>query len=97
MNIQKSFNLSITVEDYFNYVGTNPPYSEKERMLQSLPSELIKSTILEFEKVRVEDSYSKWYKVSLTADLSKEQLESMLHSNSTNMHKFKDLLIEELN
>ena len=87
--------ISITVEDYFDYIGTNPPYSEKERMLQSLPSELIKSTILEFEKVRVEDSYSKWYKVSLTIDLSEEKLKSMLKSNIKYMHKFTDLLIEE--
>ncbi len=87
--------ISITVEDYFDYIGTNPYYSEKERMILSLPSELEKSTILEFKKVKVENSWSKWYKVSLTIDLSEEKLKSMLKSNITNMHKFTDLLIEE--
>ena len=35
----KKYRINLTVEDYFDYVGTNPFMSVKDRMLFSLPEE----------------------------------------------------------
>ena len=38
----KKYRINLTVEDYFDYVGTNPSLSIKDRMLFSLPEEFKK-------------------------------------------------------
>ena len=33
----EKYRIVFTVQDYYDYIGTNPCYSIKERMLQSIP------------------------------------------------------------
>ena len=38
----EKYRIAFTVQDYYDYVGTNPYYSIKERMLRSIPESLKK-------------------------------------------------------
>ena len=41
----EKYRITFTVQDYYDYIGTNPRYSIKERMLESIP-DLFKKNLL---------------------------------------------------
>ena len=57
----EKYKISFTVQDYFDYVGTSPYYSTKERMLESIPEQFKKNGYnIKFK--RVHNKVYPWYK-----------------------------------
>lgn len=86
----------IKVEDYYNYVGTNPSYNVEQRVQNSLPSEFINATVLAFKQIRVPYNYSRWYKVILVVETTKESITKMEEFNAKAMYKYQDFLYKEI-
>jgi len=86
----------IKVEDYYNYVGTNPSYSVEQRVKNSLPYEFRNATVLAFKQIRIPYEYSRWYKVVLVVETTKESITKMEEFNAKAMHKYKDFLYKEI-
>jgi hypothetical protein len=61
--IMKKYRINLTVEDYFDYVGTRPFMSVKDRMLFSLPEEFRKGYNIKFKKFH---SWHDFYRVHLS-------------------------------
>jgi hypothetical protein len=55
--------INLTIRDYYSYVGTNPFYSLKKRVIHSLPTELEKGYNLKFKKLK---QYGNYYRVHIS-------------------------------
>lgn len=56
----KKYRINLTVEDYFDYVGTHPSLSLKDRMLFSLPEEFKNGYNIKFKVVH--NKMHPWYR-----------------------------------
>jgi len=83
--------LNLTVEDYYDYVGTSPYYSTVKRVIDSLPYEFRKGYNLKFKMLKKRSDYRKWYRVHITVVTSLETVEKVLKDNQRYMHRFEDL------
>lgn len=83
--------LNLTVEDYYDYVGTNPYYSTLKRVKDSLPYEFRQGYNLKFKMLKKISHYRKWYRVHITVVTSLETIEKVLKDNQGRMHRFEDL------
>lgn len=80
--------VKLTVEDFYDYLGTNPSMSLTKRVLQSMPDEFRDGYNMKFKKVKDSWRYHNWYRVSITVDITEERLQKVLDWNSQCMHKF---------
>lgn len=87
--------FNLTVEDYYDYIGSNPCKSLIDRVKQSLPRQLEKGYNMKFKVLKI-NSWNKWYRVHITADINEETLNQMLSDNVIYMHKFSDLSYKSL-
>ena len=72
----EKYRIAFTVEDYYNYVGTNPYYSIKERMLHSIPEKFKKNGYnIKFKKLR---SWNNWYRVHMSVRMTEEEIKQVL-------------------
>jgi len=83
--------LNLTIEDYYDYVGTNPHYPKKKRVRSSLPSQLQDGYNMKFKEVSVGWSSHKWYRVHISVNISQENLDRMISYNASIMHSFQNL------
>lgn len=83
--------LNLTVEDYYDYVGTNPYYNTLRRVKDSLPYEFSKGYNLKFKMLKKISYYRKWYRVHITVMMPIETLDKVVKDNQTKMHRFEDL------
>ena len=56
----EKYRISFTVQDYYDYIGTNPNYSIKERMLESIP-DLFKNNGYNIKFKRIHNKLFPWY------------------------------------
>lgn len=83
--------INMTVEDYYDYIGTNPYYSKKERVLQSLPLEFNDSFSnviynLKFKEIK-SITGRRHYRVHFSANMTEEDLLKLLIRYENYCHK----------
>ena len=75
-NNMEKYRIAFTVQDYYNYIGTNPYYSIKERMLQSIPEQFKKNGYnIKFKRLC---SWSTWYRVHMSVRMTEEEIKQVL-------------------
>ncbi len=84
----KKIRFNLSIEDYYDYVGTNPHKSLKNRALESLPQELREGYNMKFKRIVRPYSFHKWYRIHITAKITDKQLEKMLKDNGVFAHQF---------
>lgn len=71
----EKYRIAFTVEDYYNYVGTNPYYSIKERVLHSIPEKFKKNGYnIKFKKLH---SWNDWYRVHMSVRMTEEEIQKV--------------------
>ena len=85
----------MTVEDYYDYVGTRPFYSIRNRAIDSLPLEF-RNDLYNFKFKRIKGRWHKWYRVSFSIDTTQEEIEYVLKENETFMHQFEDMVYKPI-
>jgi hypothetical protein len=88
--------FKLTVEDYYDYVGTSPLIRLTSRVKSSLPSQLQEGYNMKFKVVKEPYSWTKWYRVHISADITQESLDRMLSNNELFMHKFKNFSMKPI-
>ena len=79
----EKYRIAFTVQDYYDYVGTNPLYSIKERMLQSIP-DLFKENgyNIKFKKVYSKlCPHNKYYRVHMSVKMCEKDIKQVLDWN----------------
>ena len=80
----EKYRIAFTVQDYYDYVGTNPYYGIKERMLQSIPEQFKKNGY----NIKFKTLYKYWrkcYRVHMSVRMTEEKIQEVLnwHENSS--------------
>lgn len=72
--------INFIVADYYDYVGTNPYYSRKERMLFSIPEQFKKNGYnIKFKTIYNKSfHWFKYYRVHMSLRMSEETLREIL-------------------
>lgn len=72
----EKYRIAFTVQDYYDYVGTNPYYSIKERMLDSIPDLFKKNGYnIKFKCIKL---YSWYYRVHMSVRMTEEEIKQVL-------------------
>ena len=74
------YRIAFTVQDYYDYVGTNPYYSTKERMLQSIPEQFKKNGYnIKFKRIYNKlYPWSKYYRVHMSVRMTESEIKQVL-------------------
>ena len=77
----EKYRIAFTVKDYYDYVGTSPYYSTKERMLQSIPEQFKKNGYnIKFKKVSYRlRPWSTWYRVHMSVRMTEEEIQKVFN------------------
>lgn len=93
----KKYRINLTVEDYFDYVGTNPPLSTKDRMLFSLPEEFRNGYNIKFKIVKSNVySWVRHYRVHLSLITDVEVIQKVIERYKTTMYKVNKITYKEI-
>ena len=72
----EKYRIAFTIQDCYDYVGTNPYYSIKERMLESIPEQFKKNGYnIKFKKI-----VSWWhiyYRVHMSVRMTEEEIQKV--------------------
>lgn len=82
----EKYRIAFTVQDYYNYVGTSPYYSTKERMLNSLPEQFKKNGYnIKFKKISSQWNWNIYYRVHMSVRMTKEDIQKVFdwHEKAT--------------
>jgi hypothetical protein len=83
----EKYRIAFTVQDYYDYVGTNPYYSTKERMLRSIPDLFkINGYNIKFKCIHSElFPWSKYYRVHMSVRMCEKDIKQVLdwHKNAS--------------
>ena len=93
----KKYRINLTVEDYFDYVGTHPFLSTKDRILFSLPEEFRNGYNIKFKIV--ESSVYPWirhYRVHLSLITDVEVIQKVIERYKTTMYKVNKITYKEI-
>lgn len=92
--MKKKFRINLTVEDYYSYIGTNPYYSIKERMLYSLPEDFKKGAYnIKFKTIK---HGHKYYRVHLSLKTTEEEIKEVIERYKTTMFYCGDISFKEI-
>ena len=86
----EKYRIAFTVQDYFDYVGTNPNYSIKDRMLFSIPDIFKENGYnIKFKVIKHRlFSWDKFYRVHMSVRMSEEEIKKVFKFESKCMRKF---------
>lgn len=71
----EKYRISFTVEDYYDYIGTNPCYSLKKRMLESIPEQFRQSGYnIKFKTLR---GWIRYYRVHMSVKMTEEEIKKV--------------------
>lgn len=76
----EKYRIAFTVQDYFDYIGTNPYYSTKKRMLESIP-DLFEENGYNIKFKCIHNKLYPWhryYRVHMSVRTTKEEIEKVL-------------------
>ena len=72
----EKYRIAFTVQDYYDYIGTNPYYGVKECMLQSIPEQFKKNGYnIKFKKIK--KFWSTWYRVHMSVRMTEEEIQKV--------------------
>lgn len=91
--IMKKYRINLTVEDYFDYVGTHPSMSVRDRMLFSLPEEFKKGYNIKFKKFH---SWHDFYRVHLSLITTEEAIQKVIETYKTTMFICNNITYKEI-
>ena len=76
----KKYRIAFTIQDYYDYIGTYPYYSIKERMLESIPDLFKKNGYnIKFKRVRNElYPWCKCYRVHMSVRMTEKEIRQVL-------------------
>ena len=77
----EKYRIAFTVQDYYDYIGTNPYYSIKKRMLESIPNLFKKNGYnIKFKCVSNNFLYPwyKYYRVHMSVRMTEEEIKKVL-------------------
>ena len=79
----EKYRIAFTVQDYYDYVGTSPYYSTKERMLKSIPEEFERNGYnIKFKCIHniLHPLYPwyKYYRVHMSVRMTEEEIKKVL-------------------
>lgn len=97
--IMPKFRFSLTIEDYYDYVGTPSRMVHiplKNRVRCSLPHELSDGYNLKFKIINVGFSFHKHYRVHISKDISLDDIGRMMKTNERFAHKFYDITVKPI-
>lgn len=72
----KKYRISFTVEDYYDYIGTSPHYSIKERMLYSIPDQF-RSNGYNIKFKTLNRNWHKYYRVHISVKMTEEEIQKV--------------------
>ena len=79
----KKYRINLTVEDYFDYVGTNPSLSIKDRMLFSLPEEFRNGYNIKFKCVHNDlFPWRTYYRIHMSVRMSEQEIKRVFNMNT---------------
>ena len=82
--IMKKYRINLTVEDYFDYVGTHPYLSIKDRMIFSLPEEFKKGYNIKFKQIEnCIFPWKKMYRVHLSIITTEKIIQEVINRYKT--------------
>ena len=75
----EKYRIAFTVQDYYDYVGTNPYYSTKERMLKSIPEKFKQNGYnIKFKKISDKlRPWRTWYRVHMSVRMTEEEIKKV--------------------
>ena len=89
----EKYRIAFTVQDYYDYVGTSPYYSTKERMLKSIPEEFEWNGYnIKFK--RVHNKLYPWYtyyRVHMSVIMPEEEIKRVLDRYKDASFKFNNI------
>ena len=72
----EKYRIAFTVEDYYDYIGTNPYYSVKKRMLESIPEQFRQSGYnIKFKTLH--RYWHKYYRVHMSVKMTEEEIKKV--------------------
>ena len=72
----EKYRIAFTVQDYYDYIGTNPYCSIKERMLRSIPEEFKQNGYnIKFKCIHSKlYSWNNYYRVHMSVRMTEEEI-----------------------
>ncbi len=88
----EKYRIAFTVQDYYDYVGTNPYYGIKKRMLESIPN-LFKKNGYNIKFKCVSNKLYPWYKyyrVHMSVRMTEEEIKKVFEKYKNMMFKLSN-------
>lgn len=82
----EKYRIAFTVEDYYDYVGTSPYYSIKERMLYSIPDQF-RSNGYNIKFKTLYRYRHKYYRVHMSVKMTEEKIKEVFE-------RYKNMMFE---
>ena len=82
----EKYRIAFTIEDYYDYIGTSPYYSIKERMLQSIP-DLFRENGYNIKFKTLHCYRHKYYRVHMSVRMTEEEIKEVFE-------EYKDMMFE---
>ena len=94
----KKYRINLTVQDYYDYVGTRPFISTRDRMLASIPSEFEKGYNIKFKVIKHPRSwgFSKFYRVHLSLITTEETIQKVIKGYKSTMFLCNNITYKEI-
>lgn len=73
----EKYRIAFTVQDYYDYIGTNSWYGIKERMLQSIPQQF-KNNGYNIKFKTLYCYWNKYYRVHMSVRMTEEEIKEVL-------------------
>ena len=76
----EKYRIAFTVQDYYDYVGTSPCYSTKERMLKSIPGKFERNGYnIKFKCIHnILYPWYKYYRVHMSVRMTEKEIKQVL-------------------
>ena len=88
------YRVKFTCEDWYDYLNTNTYASLRKRAIDSMPSQIRYGKFYNFKFKRVcspfYHRYHKFYRVSVSVDMLKEDIEYMISECESFMHDYSN-------
>ena len=79
----EKYRIAFTVQDYYDYIGTNPCYSLKKRMLESIPEQFRQSGYnIKFKTLR---GWIRYYRVHMSVKMTEEEIRKKMQEGAAKL------------